>query len=507
MGFLTKVQLGAMRGWAKRRVAAVTLPSAHVHEEERARSDQEVHAAVGTGASAACAARAASAGGAASADGTGAAAGGSGCALAVMPPALPAAVKAGGAAAGAGDNAGMHVGGCPTHSGTAPHTMAPQSVGGGEGASHAVAAQRCATAPRREKKKQKQDPVQHKERSSQANDAATRCPSMRRGTSSHAAPQQQRAVGTSEDDGAASPRCEGEGTKSNERRKCAEFLAESGHKVVGVYWSIRQRRWIVRIPKGHRAQKHLDSFVKKADAIERRLRYDDERERARAGNQTQTAVQRKQRPSETSGATTRRPNKRRRTSTSPPSKQQQGAGSSRHDGANATDSEDEGASCSELRKRAELLADTAQRVPGVYWQARSSRWQVYALRGVHGKQIYLGSFPTQADAIESLLQYEGRAKGTQTQIPAPPTQRPSVASGAATRRPNKRRRTSTSPPSKQQQGAGRSRRDGANATDSEDEGASCSEIRKRAELLAAAKGAKGKRAPRVPGVSWHSPVK
>ena len=74
--------------------------------------------------------------GAASADGAGAAASSSGCALAVMPPVLPAAAKAGGAAAGTSDKAAMDAGERSTHSGTTPHIMAPQSAGGGEGASH-----------------------------------------------------------------------------------------------------------------------------------------------------------------------------------------------------------------------------------------------------------------------------------------------------------------------------------------------------------------------------------
>ena len=172
-------------------------------------------------------------------------------------------------------------------------------------------------------------------------------------------------------------------------------------------------------------------------------------------------------------------------------------------------SEVENASCSELRRRAELLAESAKRIPGVSWLAKGSRWIVRALRSVHGKRMYLGCFRTKADAIERLLRYDdGRERaraGNQKQSPAQPKQRPSEASGAAPQRPNKRRRTSTSPPSKQQQGSGRSRPSGALPPGSEAQGASCSKIRKRAELLAAAKGAK--KPPRVPGVSWHSVAK
>ena len=349
------------------------------HEEERAveghqraPSDKDAHAPVGTGACAACAAGAA---GAASADGAGVAAGGSGCALAVTRPALPAATKVGGAAAGAADNAGMHAGGRPTHPSkrrrTSTHARpqfqrcvdssgqdGAEATGSEvEGASRTDIRERaerlaesgeqvpgvwstrkrwyactptirgkeiplgsfhtkadaierrlrfedarrgkqkqtpaqyqpsqqqqgagrsrhdCAEAPHSEA--QTQIPAQPKQRHSEASDAATRCESKRRHTRSHAAPQQQRAVGSSEDDGAAPPRCEGEGTKSNERRKRAELIAESGLKVVGVRWGTRQRRWIVRIRKGNGARKQLGSFVKKADAIERRLRYDDAQE-------------------------------------------------------------------------------------------------------------------------------------------------------------------------------------------------------------------------------------
>ena len=238
-----------------------------------------------------------------------------------------------------------------------------------------------------------------------------------------------------------------------ERRKRAELLAESGDKVVGVCWHTSARRWTVCSPKIRGKRTHLGSFVTKADAIERRLRYDDERKSAQKENQKQTPAQRKQRPSESSGAVTRRPSKRRRTSTTRPSGQQQGAGRSRHDGAEAPHSEAQGASCSEIRKRAELLAAAkgakgrrAPRVPGVSWHSVAKGWTVYVMASIaHGKmtQLHLGYFQTKADAIERRLRYDAARKGKQKQTPAQRKGSPAEAMSEATRQRNNRQLTTT----------------------------------------------------------------